>query len=85
MNKIIFPKRSRTEINFLSSVLSRGGIKNKIINTPMRLQLSCGLSVLIDEGDFNRAQSVVAQNGLSFDAIFRVVETPYGSNYQKIQ
>ncbi|MEG2002059.1 MAG: putative Se/S carrier-like protein [Clostridia bacterium] len=85
MNKVIFVIRSRTDINILDGFLSRNSIRHQIINTPMSLRLSCGLSIITDETFLNEVRTIAAQSGVRINAIYRVISSEYTSKYFKLQ
>lgn len=71
MNNIA-PFRSRSEALKLSRALNDAHIANIVVNTPRRLGLSCGLSVVFNEKHFDKIKSLIAEKDLgTSQGIFR--------------
>ncbi len=71
MNNIA-PFRSRSEALKLSRALNEEHIANIIVNTPRKLGVSCGLSVVFNENYAGRVQSIIAEKSLTTSlGIFR--------------
>ncbi len=63
MNTLI-PFGSRAEALRLSRLLNARRIANTVINTPRRLGVSCGLSVLFDDAYLGVAKEMIEKEGL---------------------
>lgn len=73
MKYIIVTFRSRNQTLLFSQILSSYNIKSKIINTPRSATVSCGLSVKIEEQDFEVVKSILARrNFQGFAGFFKV-------------
>jgi len=47
--------RSRQQVQFFASLLSRQGMRARVINTPHEIAIGCGVSVEFNETDYARA------------------------------
>jgi len=46
--------RSRQQVQFFASLLSRQGMHARVINTPHEIAIGCGVSVEFNEADYDR-------------------------------
>ncbi|MEG1806292.1 MAG: putative Se/S carrier-like protein [Clostridia bacterium] len=85
MDRVLFAIRSRSDISVLDGILTRNLISHQIVNTPLVLGLSCGLSIITDETFLNDVRLCASRANLRINAIYRVISSAYESKYLKIQ
>ena len=57
-NKAIAAFRSRQQVQFFVSLMSRQGMGARVINTPHEIAIGCGVSAEFDEKDYTRALQI---------------------------
>ena len=69
-NMVLAVFRSRTETLNFASILRSYGVSCGIINTPRRLNVSCGISVQFNNSNIEIAKSIISRRGFSSFAGF---------------
>ena len=59
MQYILVAFRSRNQTATMYQAFVSNGISAKIVNTPREVNVGCGISIRIDEGQFNLAKMIV--------------------------
>ncbi len=73
MKYLIIAYKSRNNLFSVNRVLNLRGISTRVINTPHRLSISCGLSIRVDIKSLEVCKSVVQEINLNgFMGIFLV-------------
>ena len=65
--KILVTFRSKNQAMLYSNMLYQNGVKNRVINTPRFLSVSCGLSVEVDMIYITKAKETL--KGYAFDSL----------------
>ena len=65
--KILVTFKSKNQAMLYSANLAQRGVKNRLINTPRFLSLSCGLSVEVDITNIALAKEIL--RGYNFDSL----------------
>ncbi|MEG1752047.1 MAG: DUF3343 domain-containing protein [Clostridia bacterium] len=65
--------RSRTETISFANILSSYGVNSKIINTPRSINVSCGISVLLQPDAKQIVENILARRKFStFGGLFKI-------------
>lgn len=71
---------NRTQALQFASSLKAMGVNNKIINTPREISTSCGLTIIFDYKQLNRARALInSQKYMSFRGFY--IKKEYGRHY----
>ena len=61
--------RSRQQVQFFASLLSRQGMRARVINTPHEIAIGCGVSAEFDERDYARALQIYETHRASLNSL----------------
>lgn len=76
---------NRTQALQFSNAIKSFGVQVRIINTPREITTSCGLSVMFDYININKARVVVNSNRLvALRGFYIKKQVGYNINYEKI-
>ena len=81
--KIIVTFKSKNQAMLYSTMLFQKNVKNRVINTPRFLSLSCGLSVEFDAEKIFYAKEIL--KGYSFDSLGGVYTINKNGTFDNIQ
>ena len=84
-NNIIAVFSNRNKSMQFASYLKRMGIRNQTIDTPRELSVSCGISVVFNFSEINRAKYILNKINLnSFVGFFKIVFVGHFKKYIRI-
>jgi hypothetical protein len=63
----------------LNRALKQQGIKSQIAPTPREASVSCGISLIVDEGDLERIYKLIDEIGVAID---KVVKLPVKTDWK---
>lgn len=81
--KIIVTFKSKNQAMLYSNLLLQKNIKNKVINTPRFLSLSCGLSVELDAKEIFYAKKILKE--YPFDSLGGIYTINKNGTFDNIQ
>lgn len=84
MRNILAVFTNRNHTMQFSSYLKRLGVRNKTINTPRELTVSCGISILFLEKDFSQARFILSKGNFGSFKGFYIVTGEVFRKYQPI-
>lgn len=65
-------------------LLDTDGIKIRTIPTPRDISQSCGLSIKFDLKDLDQIRTIIGENSIEIDSMYKIVRSEKNSRAEKI-